>query len=583
MESQRFHMTASDSELPPTTLEAHGVEPDDGGLTAMRAKLEDPRLVSAHKMISTYQKAARSTRLYPAHSSILKTMLEEFGEVVAQHVEQFGETRLTVHERTLSWGDDVLYDEGDRSKSLAFRLFVNGVRLITLRPGIPRHEADGVVDVLTRALDRGATTEDLRTAIWEREFEHVDFVIAEELFNTDEEQRFQAFEAHGGLSSRGCGAAVSEAQAVWDQIGAAAPDPGDGPPPLTAERLAGLRLAAEEETRRELFDDLTEFLVSEFEGARGAEVREHIENFLEHLVSTGDILRAALVLGGLQTSARRHPDTHRSKAIQDALGRLAKTRVIPMLRPVLPSLDETDRQYLFRLVVALGEPAVAPLCDLLDSEYKDPARHALEQLVGDYPNALLAFVQHPQAQIVRVCLELVGKTGNSECVSGLIPALHHADVGVRREALRALKALGGERALDLFIKALADSGYEVRSLAIAALAEIGGPRAAKALMAHADDKRFSAASEFEKRETFRALGLIGTPDVIVKLTLILDTRPLIGRAKQDDVRSLAASALALTGTPAARIALQKHAKDKSEQVRRAVAGALHAMDVKAAE
>ena len=64
----------------------------EGELAGLVTREEDPRIASARKLVGAYQKAAQSTRLYPAHSTILKGMLDEFGEVVAAHVATYGET-----------------------------------------------------------------------------------------------------------------------------------------------------------------------------------------------------------------------------------------------------------------------------------------------------------------------------------------------------------------------------------------------------------------------------------------------------------------------------------------------------------
>ena len=371
-------------------------------------------------------------------------MLEDFAEVLAGHVAAYGETALSMTESTIEWGDDVLYNESDRSKSLAFKLYVNGIRLIVMRPGVLRHEADGVVEVLTAALRRDATTDALRTTIWERSFDHVDFIISDELFSAGEDQQFREFESNGIASGTGALTACAEMQPIYERL--------DALKPVDKQRIYHFGMMdkrelgeeVEREADRELFDGLADFLVAEFDGPKGGGVQRQIEGFLEHLVATGDIIRAARVLGLLRASTLRRPDDERRKAVQHALAKLAKTRVIPQLRPVLPSLDDANRKLLFRLVVALGEPAIAPLCDLMDSEYREEAQDALAPLGMEYPKSLLQFVQHPKGIVVRTCLELIGRAGETDLVSGIMPALRHPDVGVRREALRALKQLGGK-------------------------------------------------------------------------------------------------------------------------------------------
>ena len=124
--------------------------------SVFKAKEDEPRVASAKKLIGAYLKCAQATLLYPEHSTIRTETLVGFAELLAEHVGEHGETTLSVGETTLSYGEDTVYKEENRQRSIAFRLFLNGIRRVTFRPGIRENEALGVVRVLTRAFDPGA-------------------------------------------------------------------------------------------------------------------------------------------------------------------------------------------------------------------------------------------------------------------------------------------------------------------------------------------------------------------------------------------------------------------------------------------
>src|SRR5204863_3435519 len=136
---------------------------------------------------------------------------------------------------------------------------------------------------------------------------------------------------------------------------------------------------------------------------------------------------------------------------------------------------------------AVGEPAIGPLCDLLDTPAKDGAVDALRVLTPRHPKALLPFLLDPRAGVVRTVMTLIAEAGSAEVAAGFLPALKHTDVGVRREAVRALAKFGGRQATDLFLAAMEDPGYEVRALALGALGDSRDPRAVAPLLRRVND------------------------------------------------------------------------------------------------
>lgn len=537
-----------------------------------RPKVDAAPVTSMKAVLAAYAKCAQCVLLYPRHSTIRIEMEEKFSAQLAAHVDAHGESTLTVTEDGLVYEDQTVLADENRSRSLAFRLFLSGVRRIVFRHGITHPEAVGIVDVLTRTYESGGDQDDLRIAVWEQCFENVDFAILDDLLDEGEDAEFGAFAAAPAAAPTTAASARQELEPVWQELPG-----GDGTPVffLEQELLEALQAEAETDAGRDLLTEVSRFLVEALDGPEAHNIHAEMASFLEQMVADGEIVRAATLLSALRHAAENDADADRRKLLEAALERVASTRVVPCIRPLLPTLADEQREALVVLMVALGESAIAPLCDLLDSDARDVGLQALESLGPKYPQALLPFVQHPHKEVVRGVVVLLGKCGDPEVASGLVPAVHHADVGIRREALRSLAQLGGGRVTDLFLEALDDPAYEVRALALATLAEKRDARAGRKLIERIDEAKFLSADVYEKRETFRTLGKIATPEVIVKLTTVLKTKGgFLRKGKFDEVRALAAAALGLVGTSAAKHALLAHEKDANEGVRRAVATAL---------
>ncbi len=140
--------------------------------------------------------------------------------------------------------------------------------------------------------------------------------------------------------------------------------------------------------------------------------------------------------------------------------------------------------------VALGEPAIAPLAELLHDQYPPIQReaiHALAALGEAAIPALLQAMDHRDywARVAAIdALGLIVAQGGPGVMSPapLLAALQDRSKGVRRAAAQVLGALGDGEALEQLLLLLNDDHATVREAAATALGEIGDVTAAQALI-----------------------------------------------------------------------------------------------------
>ena len=123
----------------------------------------------------------------------------------------------------------------------------------------------------------------------------------------------------------------------------------------------------------------------------------------------------------------------------------------------------------------------------------------------------------------------------------------------------------------ILTEVLSDNAPEIRVAAVRALAALPSDRTREPLVALSRHKDFSKRTYLEKKEVFLALGRLRDPEIENWLIGVLKKRSWFAREEQDELRACAVAALALLGTDRAWKEIRAREKDKSPQVRRAVA------------
>lgn len=555
---------------------------DAGGSDLPAAAPEDPRVESARNFLGLFLKAARAAQLYPRQSRVRTEMQEAFTTALVEHLSTHGETVLDVHQLEIrSFGGEV-YGEPNRQKSLAFRLFVNGVRGVTFQPGLAADEAEGVVDVLTVAFRADASGEEIQTSVWERCFSHVKFEIQEEAFTQGESEEFEGFMQTSEPDHTSAAAARESEDPLWESLAMLPRFEEDDAAAVqfTPAETAHLAALVRAESERDLFSEVSEFLLEALQ-AGGDTVRAPLEELFEHLLAAGDVLRAARMLSTLRRIGAAAGKSPASAVLTDVIERIGRSKIVPALAPLASSLTPADREGFTMLLTAIGEPAIAPLCDMLTTEAREIAIQALMALAPRHPAALSPILADPRPEVVRAIVPLVAAHVGPRICEVFRPLARHADAGVRREVLRIVAPVQSPAATDILLVYLDDAVYELRALALDALGASRDPRAVPQLLARIESASAST-SAFELRELYRAVGRIGSSAATAALGQTLDSKSLLRRAQNDERRALAATALGHAANPGARALLMRHAEDKSGPVRSAVQQAIREFDRRAA-
>ncbi len=148
--------------------------------------------VLASKALRALTRASRACLLYDFDNEAVADFLREL-ELRMDRILAHGPLELVVQPWELVRAGEVVYRERDREKSLAFRLYYDGVRGITVHPRVTWDEIIRLVGILSlRFLGIRQQEDDVVTLLWKADLEHIDVESVEGYTPLDDESAHEA-------------------------------------------------------------------------------------------------------------------------------------------------------------------------------------------------------------------------------------------------------------------------------------------------------------------------------------------------------------------------------------------------------
>jgi HEAT repeat protein len=545
---------------------------------------------SAKEVVQYLTKTTKTLQIYLPNNPIHQKFINELFEKIDRHLSQYGPLRLRIKQFELFCSGQPVYENSNRMESLAFKLFIDGLRELSFHPGIEKEEVITFLEVIGKRGEGENVDDDIVTLLWEKHLVHVKYIVVDEL--------------QGDVRAEDC----KELQTVPpspDQLREmfrqeTAPQPLEAPKGVEIPSLHIFRLTDEEirkikaEVRGE--EDLD--MVAELEGilfdilrierdpVLFGEILGIIDNIFESLLLQGDFQHARKILEFFQEML--DPSMNLSQPlieqIQKAKVQAGNPKRIGMLEPVLNEC-EADRLEHFLSLMMLFEPHVVPsLVELLGAVDKMKARRVLCEVLiklgADQVDFFMTKLEDDRWYLVRNLIYIVGKIGDPKVLKSFPRLMQHKDTKIRKEALHALDMIDSPKTNDLLVKVLSDPDLSNRLFALRTLAKKKAQEALEPLMDILTSREFEEKELHEKKEIFDALGRIGGDNVVPRLRRLLEVRwSLFKNARAEEMGLCAAFALQRIGSPSAVEALREGSGSNSKPIREACIKALDLLGV----
>ncbi len=541
------------------------------------------------ELITGLGKALRAFHMYLPNNPIYQRATDNLRTAFTPIWAAIDELVLTVAETDFLWEEQVVYHQLNKTESLAWGLFKDGMRSLTIRRGAEQGELPQLLEAINRARYLPADAgDDLLTLLWEQDFQFIQY-------------QFVEFFGEGGGSMPEqtghypAGGDDAEARRRQAQVAEEAPPRPKGVVDLEdfdstlyfldESEIHQVAQQVEQEYSRDVRTSALNVLFDLFELEGEPSIRGEIIDIVEHLfpnlLNARDFRTAASVLRESKLLGTRAPGIlpeHRAR-LEGFVMKLSEPAIVSQL---IQSLDEArdlaGEAEVAEVLRELRATALEPVLSWIPSLSSPALRSVLEQvadrLAASNTDEVLRILRSPASEALASVVALCGRLGLHQVVPGLADTVTHADPVVRLASVQTLAQLGTPGALALIDKAIEDDDRGVRLAAVRVVGGRGYKGALKRVESVVLGKGVKDLDLTEKMAFFEAYGAIAGPAGLKALSGILLPRGLLKMKEAPETRACAAIALGKIRTPEAREILDKVADDKDLVVRNAVNRAL---------
>ncbi len=466
----------------------------------------------------------KNMRTYQRNNPVLQKSFDLLFDRLTCFLSKTGSLTLLVRENGLFYGSSMVYTSEDRMESLAFALYRDGIRLVSLRDSISRGEIQEFMAALHEAREADPYQADLVTILWEKDLANISYRAVDAYLEDDEKKSIDrmAEKSEGLPGVTPSGNMLPGSEFFIKELGLSVQH-------TTTASRRHLRKVREtdvrrisheilEEDDRNLLRRCTEICLEILNLAPRDDTFDRVANFLVRIcdwsVSSGDFLTACTILSDLRTlrdgGALAEP---RKASIDDSIDKLGEKRQIVRLGEYLGTLTEQRNEETFAYLTMLSPAAVGPLCEVLAECEVRKVRYllcrAISVIAKNEPVRLRHFMTDHRWYFVRNVVMILGMMGNPGGIPLLRQAMNHDEDRIRREVARSIGKIRSHDGLELLTTLIHDANKMVRFASLSAMREIDASDAREFLEAIIMDKSFGKKSLDEKREFMRTYGNMG--------------------------------------------------------------------------
>ena len=558
----------------------------------MTAGAPSPALLLPSQVAELFQtvvKALRAFQMYLPNNPVHQRAVLNVKAAMVPIWNGVDELMLTVSETELKWEEEVVYSQINKSESLAWMLFKDGMRVLTIRKGAEEQELVDFLELLNRVRFLPAEAgDDLMTLLWERDFQLIHY-------------HFIDFFGEGDLlegSPEVIGAEAETATTAEERRGQvqeeAPPRPKgivdieDFDSTLYFLEEAEINYIAQQvqeeytrDARQAALNGLFDMMELHSEAAVRLEIIAILEMLFPNLLNKGEFRTVAAVMRESRLVSSRVKDftEEQRQRLRDFEIRLSQPSIVTQL---VQSLDEAAAlaadEDVTEVLRELRPTALGPLIDALPRLANSSVRGLLEatvdRLATAHPAEVMRLLREPPGDSLPAVVALCGRLALQQAVPGLGELVSHAEPAVRLATVHALEKIGSPGALTHIDRAIEDDDRGVRLAAVRVVGARGYKGALRRVQAVVMGKAVKELDLTEKMAFFEAYGAIAGPPALRTLSAILLPRGLLKLKQSSDTRACAAIAIGKIRTPEARDVLNQAADDKDLVVRNAVNRAL---------
>lgn len=546
-------------------------------------------VAQVEELVRTISKGLRAFQMYLPNNPVYQRAEQAIKHAFLPIWSSTQQLGLSVVETDLHWDQQVVYHQPTKSESLAWMMYKDGMRFLTLRPGVEEEEIIRFLQVVTRArMLASDAADDLLTLLWEQDFQCIDYqfaeIITDSLTVLDPQAADMAMrqDAQAQLATR------EEVKTDAADRLASGLDTDDFDSTLyflDEQETLQLKREVDAEYSRDERRAALEALLDIFELQPATAVRVEVLNIFDslfpNLLNRGEFRTVAGLLREFRTVGQRVTALEPGllEKLHSFQARLSEPEILSQL---LQSLEEaaampTDED-VGEVLGELHAGGLETMLTFLPSLTRPAIRRILEtsvdRLAQSHTDVVLGILGKSESPALPGAIALCGRLGLQVSVPLLERVMPHPDPVVRLATVEALSQIGSPGAMTALERALDDEDRTVRLAAVTTVSAKGYRAALRRLEAVVLGKGPHELERAEKRQFFEAYAVVAGPAALSVLSNILEPKGFLRRRESTETRTCAAYAIGRLKIPGAREVLERVQQDKDLPVRNAAARAL---------
>lgn len=557
---------------------------------------EDPEIASVKRVLKLLDKTAKSNRTYGSTNPVAQKFSQQLFEELTGHLTTYSKLTVLIQRSGLLFRESVVYetDTDSTSESVAFRLYADGIRELTLYQGLAQEDLMYLLDSLWCGLDP-AEDDDIVTRLWARNLSTISIITAEEIAQSSIDSATQAdagmsssdstlrdlldrarnHKERAGGGTDGSGSAGGQKKRLQSNLVGYE---------ISEEELASLAAEIEVESAQDdllyIMDILTAILASEKSPDLLTKLFSIWGDILDILFRQGKWTVLEHVLSLLHESESIRPDLsdeHKQQAVSLLHG-IGHANRVKAIETFLNQTPDSNTEGLSTILLSMQPDAVPLLCSLL-ANLESPAHQAivsgaLAVLARDQPQPLLKALADRRPAYVRNLLAILMKWNDPKFAEPVEKLVRYPDAQVRKEVVRAIGLFRQSGNGVKLISFMADGEESVRIAALKLLVSGQYTAPFPSWSPIVSEDEFTERPISERRAVFHAIRATSGDEAVPYWEGLLTEWSWTNRNKKEEMALLAAEALGKLATPSATAALELGAKKGGAAVRQACTHAL---------
>lgn len=524
----------------------------------------------AKETVQGILKAKKLLKMYPPNNPIYIKTAGEIYDKFKNFFELNDELSLKIRQNEIIFNNEQVYYNPQKDDNLSLLFFKDGIREITFLKGFTQKEFEDFIKILNTDFERAAPDDDIVTLLWEQDFEHIKYIVDEEILSDEEEDYEKVYEEvknkiysdddltkayHNGLTI------AEKAQKQANTL-----------IPIGETELKHIAREIEKEETYSKIDKiiiiLSELLYQIEEKPLFSQVVDFIENAIAYCVKSGDFKRASLIIDSIKPIIedgsmgeenirilRKIYTTINSEPFIQEIGRIIESEAIIEENEFIGFVKHLDKTSIPFFMHLMGE--------LQSIKGRRLAINALSILGRLDIKTLAKGLYDSRWYVVRNIIAILGKIADTASIEYLTKILSHTDQRVRREVIKTIGGIGGLTIFPYLKNALNDNDPSVRMTAARMLSNTRTEIAKKTLLSELSKKDFSSRDFTEKKEFYEAITHWQDQEVKDFLLATLKKKKFLGKTKNDETRACAAYSLGIIGDKEAIPLVEKTKNSKN--------------------